>query len=228
VIEADGWIEVGAMVTHAEVASSERIAAHCPLLARAAASIGHHAIRARGTLGGSIVHADPAAQLPLVAAALDARIEIASARGRRSVPAAEFFVAVMTTVLEPDELVVAVRFPVAASGERAGFAAFARRSGDFAIVAAAATVAVSEGRVAAARLALGGVGPVPVVLRELTAAQAGRPADGAWADATAEAACRAADVQDDLRIPAVYRGELVRTMVSRALRAAIGQEEDRS
>ncbi|HMA32189.1 MAG TPA: FAD binding domain-containing protein, partial [Casimicrobiaceae bacterium] len=110
-------IEVGALARHRDVALSELVQERCPLLAEAAASIGHDAIRNRGTLGGSLAHADPVAQLPLVAVTLGAQIDIAGRRGRRSLPAREMFVSVMTTALDPDEIIVAARFPLRASGE---------------------------------------------------------------------------------------------------------------
>lgn len=215
--EEAGALRIGALVRHHEIEASERARACCPLLTEAAPSIGHYAIRQRGTLGGSLAHADPAAQWPLIAATLGARIEAASARGRRSIDAADFFVAVVTTALEPDELIVSVRFPVADAGEGWGFRSFERRQGDFAIVSAATTLVVSGGRVRRLRLGIGGAGPTPSVLGALAQAQAGRTPDDAWAAEVAGAARDALDIQDDARIPAVYRRELVEAMVRRAL-----------
>jgi carbon-monoxide dehydrogenase medium subunit len=213
-------IEVGAMVRHHELETDERVLERCPLLAEAAATIGHYAIRQRGTVGGSLAHADPAAQWPLVAATLGATIEVASACGRRSLPAASFFVAVMTTGLAPDELIVAVRFPAAARGEGAAYRAFARRTGDFAIASAAVALELDGGAVRRLRLGVGGVGATPVVLDAIAAAQAGRRADAAWDAAVAAAARDAVRIEDVPRVPADYRRELVGTMVARALEAA--------
>lgn len=215
--EADGTLRIGALVRHHEIETSARVRACGPLLTEAAPSIGHYAIRQRGTLGGSLAHADPAAQWPLIAATLGARIEAASARGRRSIEAADFFVAVVTTALEPDELIVSVRFPLVELGEGWGFRSFERRQGDFAIVSAAATLAVSDGRVRRLRLGIGGAGPTPAVLGALAQAQAGRTPDDAWAAEVSRAARDALDIQDDARIPAVYRRELIEVMVRRAL-----------
>jgi carbon-monoxide dehydrogenase medium subunit len=220
--EVDGWLEAGAMVRQQTLAASATVRERCPLLAEAAAGIAHYAIRQRGTLGGSIAHADPAAQLPLVAATLGAQIELASVRGRRSIAAARFFQAVLTTALEPDELVVGLRFPTRAPNEGAAFRLFSRRCGDFALVAVAATVQLDGGRVARLRLGIGGVEPAPVVLGELSARQSGRLADAAWRAEVAAAARAAVDAQDDERIPALYRRELTETLVARALEAAVG------
>ena len=219
--EAGEGLEVGAMVRHQDLADSELVRRHCPLLAEAAGTIGHYAIRQRGTLGGSLAHADPAAQLPLIAAVLGAQFELASARGRRSVAAADFFVSIMTTALEPDEIIVSVRFPRAAEGEGSAFRLFSVRHGDFAIVSAAAALRLSAGRVDNLRLAVGGAGPVPEVLAALARAQAGRVADAAWVSEVAAAARSAVDVPEGGRVAEVYRRELAETLVARALGAAI-------
>ncbi|MCK9928496.1 FAD binding domain-containing protein, partial [Frankia sp. Mgl5] len=132
----DDALWIGAGTTEAVVGADAEVARGVPLLARATALIGHAQIRNRGTLGGSIAHADPAAEYPAVALALDAELEAASPRGRRVIPAAEFFTGLWSTVLEPDELLVGVRFPVWTG--RCGFAVreFARRHGDFAMAGA--------------------------------------------------------------------------------------------
>ena len=140
------------------------------MLAHAAETIGHYAIRKRGTIGGSLAHADPAAQLPLVALALDAEMEIHSARGIRMVPARDFFLSIFTTILDPDELLVAIHVPLSPPQEGWGFRLFNRRAGDFAIVSVAATLARgADGAVAGLRLAIGGIGPVPVRAEQLVA-----------------------------------------------------------
>ena len=172
--ESGGWLEIGARTRHQVVADDERVRARCPLLAEAAGGIGHYAIRQRGTIGGSLAHADPAAQLPLVAVTLGAEIEIASQRGRRRLPAADFFVSVMTTALEPDELIVGVRFPVAVATEGQAFRLFNRRSGDYAIVSVAASLQLRAGRVERLRLGVGAVEPVPALLAALGTSQTGR------------------------------------------------------
>jgi carbon-monoxide dehydrogenase medium subunit len=225
--EVDGQIEIGALARHQALADSELLRRRCPLLAEAAAGVGHYAIRQRGTLGGSLAHADPAAQLPLVAATLGAQLEVASARGRRVVPATEFFLAVMTTALAADELIVAVRFPALRPGEGTAFRLFSRRCGDFALVSVATSLALERGRVGRLRLGVGGVEPVPVALAGLAAQQAGQSADEAWVAAVAAAAHDAVDAQDDGRLSALYRRELTETLVARALRTAIQRASGR-
>jgi aerobic carbon-monoxide dehydrogenase medium subunit len=225
--EVGDEIEIGALARHQTLADSELLRHRCPLLAEAAAGIGHYAIRQRGTLGGSLAHADPAAQLPLVAATVGGTIEVASARGRRVVPAADFFVAVMTTTLAADELVVALRIPAQRQNEGAAFTLFSRRCGDFAIVSVAASLALKGGRVECLRLGVGGVEPAPAVLAELAASQVGRVADGAWVTAIAAAAREAVDAQDDERISALYRRELTETLVTRALHTATQRAHER-
>jgi carbon-monoxide dehydrogenase medium subunit len=217
--EVGGMLEIGALARHQALADSPLVRQRCPLLAEAAGGIGHYAIRQRGTLGGSLAHADPAAQLPLVAATLGAEIEVASRRGHRTVPAAEFFVSVMTTALAPDELIVAVRLPVAAAQEGQAYRMFNRRSGDYAIVSVAATLQLQGGRVERLRLGVGAVEPAPVLLADLCAAQQGRRADAAWINEVAATARTAVQAEDDERMPAVYRQELLETLVSRALTA---------
>ena len=216
IAEAQDSVEVGALARHRDVAASALLREHCPLLAEAAASIGHDAIRNRGTLGGSLAHADPVAQLPLVAVTLDAQVDIAGSRGRRSLPARELFVSVMTTALEPDEIIVAARFPLRSPGEGQAFRAFERRRGDFAIVSVAVSVTLDGDRVARARLGIGGVGPVPLAFDELARRAQGAVADEAWARALGAGAARAVDPEDDPRIPAEFRRELVETLVARA------------
>lgn len=219
--EAEGALEIGALVRHQTLADDELVRRCCPLLAEAAAGIGHTAIRARGTLGGSLAHADPAAQLPLVAVTLGAQIVLQSRRGRRSVPAGDFFVSVMTTALEPDELIVAVRFPLVAPQEGQAFRLFSRRSGDFALVSVAASLRLEGGRVGQLRLGIGAVEAVPLALADLAARQAGRTADAAWTGEVAVAAGAAIAPEDTPRIPAQYRRELAETLVERALAAAL-------
>jgi carbon-monoxide dehydrogenase medium subunit len=209
---------VGALTRHAELAGNALVEAHCPILAHAAATIGHYAIRQRGTVGGSLAHADPAAQLPLIAVLLDAEMEIASATARRTVPARDFFVSVFTTALAADELLVAVRFPCLSPGTGWGFRLFSRRAGDFALAA----VAVSLTRESPAlRLAAGGIGAVPVRLESF--APSGPPRDAGWAARTAAAVAQAADIEENERVPKEYRRELLAVLAEDALNDALGR-----
>jgi aerobic carbon-monoxide dehydrogenase medium subunit len=157
----NGAVRVGALTRHAVVEHDWDLAAAVPLLARAAPMIGHFQIRNRGTVGGSLAHADPAAEWPAVALALDAELEVRSAGGTRTVGARDFFVSTFTTALEPADLLVAARFP--AWGPGCGFAVeeLARRSGDFAIAGAVCGVQLADGRVTRAAIALLGMGSTP-------------------------------------------------------------------
>jgi carbon-monoxide dehydrogenase medium subunit len=159
----NGSLVVGASTVDVVLEKDPQVAAAVPLLAEVTPMIGHFQIRNRGTVGGSLAHADPAAEYPAVAVALEAQMEVVSARGTRVLPAADFFEGVWTTTLEPDELLTAVHFPV--WGGRCGFAAeeFARRHGDFAIAGAVAGVELdADGVVARAAIAMFGMGPTPV------------------------------------------------------------------
>ena len=221
-IEGDRLV-VGALVRHADLARDTLVQKHCGMLVQAASTIGHYAIRQRGTLGGSLAHADPAAQLPLVAVALDAEMEVVSTRGGRIIPASEFFVSIFTTALAADELLVRVRFPVTAPDEGWGFRLFNRRAGDFALAAVATTLKHTADRgVDGLRLAAGGIGPVPVrldVLPELTADASGE----GWPRRVAQEAADAAEIEDGEQISAEYRRELVAALAEDALRDAMGR-----
>jgi carbon-monoxide dehydrogenase medium subunit len=210
-------LAVGALTRHHELATSSTVRASCPLLAEAAGTIAHYAIRQRGTLGGSLAHADPAAQLPLIASTLGARIEIVGPAGSREVPAAQFLVAVMTTDLAAEEIIRAVRFPTALPGERHAFEAFSRRHGDFAIVACAVTAVPAGDRLASLRIGVGGVADVPLVLDGLAAGFAGETADARSVGRIAEAVAQAVEVHDQPGISAAYRRDLVKALMARAL-----------
>jgi carbon-monoxide dehydrogenase medium subunit len=214
-------LEIGALTRHFQVEQSALVRDLCPLLAQAARTIGHYAIRERGTLGGSLAHADPAAQLGLIAVTLGAQINIVSVRGERTVAAADFFVTVMATALEPDEVIRSVRFPKIAANEGTAFRLFNRRHGDFAIVAVAATVALREGRVVRLRIGLGGNSPVPLAYDALASAFVGRIPDAAWIAELARAVRDAIEPEEDARIPATYRRELTETLVRRAVLRAL-------
>jgi carbon-monoxide dehydrogenase medium subunit len=201
---AAGSVEVGALVRHRGLVEQST---H-PLLAEAARWIGHTAIRTRGTMAGSIAHADPAAELPVVAAATDAVATVVGPQGTRAVAAEDFFVGPLMTTLADDEIVTAVRFRLPT---RWGFAELARRHGDFAIVTA--VVAEVDDVV---RIALGGVGPVP---RRVEAAEAVL-AGGGTAHRAAEAAAEQIDPSGDLHGSAAFRRASAAEKVRRALAQA--------
>jgi carbon-monoxide dehydrogenase medium subunit len=219
----DGVLRVGAGTTEAEVGSCPTAGSSVPLLARATPLIGHFQIRNRGTLGGSVAHADPAAEYPAVALALDAGMETVSPRGRRSIRAGDFFQGLWTTSLEPDELLVAVSFPVWSG--RTGFAIeeIARRHGDFAIAGAAVGVELdTDDRIRRCGLALIGLGPTPVRAGGAEAEVTGRPVAEVAAEEVGRLAVTGLEsVPADLHGTAAYRQRVGAVMVARAWAAAI-------
>ncbi len=163
---AGGTLRLGALTRHAELLTAPDVAAHAPLLIRAAAHIAHPAIRSRGTLGGSLANADPAAELPACMLALNARIIAEStARGRRSIPAGSFFTGLFATALAHDELLVAVEIDLPGPGACAGFAELARRNGDYAMIGLAAQGEMDGQRFSSLRLAYFSAGPVALLAR---------------------------------------------------------------
>ncbi|MEH2472959.1 carbon-monoxide dehydrogenase medium subunit [Nitrobacteraceae bacterium AZCC 2161] len=222
-------IEIGSLVRHHRLATDPQIAAACPILSAAATSIGHYAIRQRGTIGGSLAHADPAAQLPLIAILLDAGIRIGSRQGSRTVDAQSFFVSSLVTELAEDEMITAIEFPLVAGRSGWGVEIFSQRQGDFAIVSVAATVGLSAtGLVESLRVAVGGAGVVPIRLREIAQPAAGRSADRGWCEEVGNAAAAAVTADDDARVPAAYRRELAATLTARVLAAALQRAEGAS
>ena len=157
-----GMVEIGALTRHAAAERSDVIAKHAPLIARAMPHIGHPAIRNRGTLGGSIAFADPAAELPACLLALDGEVEATGPKGKRSIMAADFFKGLFETALEPNEILTAIRVPAAGKDTRTGFAELARRHGDYAMVGLAASAKGDGKGLADVRLAYFGIGATAV------------------------------------------------------------------
>jgi carbon-monoxide dehydrogenase medium subunit len=176
-----GTVEIGAMTRHAALERSADIAKFAPLIARAMPHIAHPAIRNRGTIGGSLSYADPAAELPACLVALDGEIEIAGPGGRRSVKADDFFRGLFETALGPGDVLTAIRLPTAASATRVGFAELARRHGDYAVVGLAAAATADGGGLSGVRLVYFGVGATPVRARRAEEALARGSVDDAVA-----------------------------------------------
>jgi carbon-monoxide dehydrogenase medium subunit len=212
---------IGAMTTHATVASHELVRQHAPLVAQAAGSIGDPQVRHLGTFGGSLAHADPAGDLPSVATALDATMVIAGEGGRREVPAGEFFTDYLTTVLEPTDLLVEVRLPKLA-GWGTHYEKFNRVAQAWAIVGVAAAVRRDNGSIAEARVALTNMGPTPVRATAVEQALAGGDASADALAAACEAAAEGTSPGDDVTASADYRRHLARVLTRRALAAAAG------
>jgi carbon-monoxide dehydrogenase medium subunit len=214
-------LTLGSMVRHRVIERSEVVRRENPLLASAVRFIGHAAIRTRGTIGGSLAHADPAAELPMLLVALDGEVEARSSRSGRTVPASELFEGFLTTSLHADELLTSIRIPALPSGTGWSFQEFSRRSGDFAIVGVAATVRLDDdGNVAEARLALSGVDTVPVRATSTESMLAGQtPSDDLWSSAGREAAAHL-EPSSDLHGSAAYRKQLASVLAQRALSEA--------
>ncbi|OBG27310.1 xanthine dehydrogenase family protein subunit M [Mycobacterium sp. E3198] len=215
------WI--GAGTTEATVGADDQVRQAVPLLTRATPFVGHFQIRSRGTLGGSIAHADAAGEYPAAALALDAVMEVLSPRGRREIAAADFFAGLWETTMEPDEVLTGVRFPV--RNGRSGFSVheFARRHGDFAIAGALVAVQLDDAdRVSRCGIALLGLGPTVRRAHAAEAAVVGKPVGELVAEDIGRAAMADLDdVPTDLQGSASYRTQVGATMVERAWNEAI-------
>lgn len=211
-------LSIGATVTQNTVERSGRVGRVCPLLARALPFVGHLQNRVRGTVAGSIAHADPAAELPAVALALDATMVARSATSERDIPAGRFFLGPFTTALEPDEILVEVRFPTVRAA-RAAVTEVAPRSGDFAIAGVAGTLTTGpEGRVVHAALALFGVGGIPQRLDDVEALLVGRRATEETLSDVARLTVRTARADsEDVHADASYRARVAGELARRAV-----------
>jgi carbon-monoxide dehydrogenase medium subunit len=218
-----GMLRIGATVTQRQIERDTR-AATVPLLGLALPFVGHRELRSRGTVCGSLAHADPGAELPAVASCLGATLEIAGPAGRRTVPAAEFFVGVMTTTVGPEEIVVAVNFPVAGTGEGFGFAEIARRHGDFALAGVVTRVRSAQGQVLDATVTGFGVSDRPIT-RDVTGfvASAAEQTDsaGALRAGTDALAAEVVDTVGDGHGSRGYRRRLFAVLAARELARAL-------
>jgi aerobic carbon-monoxide dehydrogenase medium subunit len=218
--EVDGALEIGGMTRQRDLEFSEVVRRRCPLMEEAIRFVGHRQTRNRGTLGGSLCHLDPSAELVSIAAALDATVVVAGPNGQREIPFAAFPVAYMTPSIEPNEMLTAVRFPVWPKGHGYAFIEFARRHGDFAIVSAAALlVEDAAGKIQRAAVIIGGMGMVPIRAVELEQALIGHAPDDKLLREAGET-CRKLDAIDDVHAPASYRQHLASVLARRALEAA--------
>jgi carbon-monoxide dehydrogenase medium subunit len=213
----DGVLRIGALTRHAELGRDPLVARHAPLLTQAVPLIAHPAIRNRGTIGGSLAYADPAAELPACAVALGARILAVSPRGERRIAAEDFFTGLLSTALATDEVIAAIEVPVATPASRQVIQEVARRSGDYAMAGIAACLETAGAQVASARLVFFGVGSGPVLAVRAGAALAGRAMD-AGAVAAAQAALEQdLDPPGDMHGPPEMKRHLARALLQRAL-----------
>jgi carbon-monoxide dehydrogenase medium subunit len=221
--ESNGVLEVGAMTRQRDLEFSDVVKARFPLIHEAILNVGHRQTRNRGTVGGSLCHLDPSAELVTMAAAHDATVTVAGPGGSRDIPFADFPVAFMTPALEPNELLTTVKFPRWPAGHGYGFVEFARRHGDFAIASAAALLEMdSSGKIKRASLTLGGVAVGPVRMKDVEKSLVGStPSEDLFRQLCEE--CRKVDAIDDVHAPASYRQHLAAVMSRRALVAAHGR-----
>lgn len=219
------WTTIGARCTWRMLEQDRHLVAAQPLLCSALPHIAHYQIRNRGTVGGSLAHADPAAELPAVAVTCDAMIDIVGTSGSRSVAAGDFFLAPMVAALDQAEMIVAIRLPAWPSKRRYAFSEFARRKGDFALAGVALLFDLDgEGRIASPAIGAFGIGDVPMRLREAEAALTGAlPSDEIFASAVA--ACGGLQTNSDLHADSDYRRALVQTLLGRCLGRAGGDQK---
>ena len=218
--EDKGALELGAMTRQRELEFSDLVQRRCPILHEAITQVGHPQTRNRGTVGGSLCHLDPSAEIVSVAAALDATVHVASKRGTRDIAMAQFPQGYMTPAIEADEMVTGVRLPLWPDGHGYAFVEFARRHGDFAICSAAALIEQdAAGKITRASVTIGGVGPAPVRAREVEKAITGQIGSEALFREACES-CRKIEAMSDVHAPADYRQHLAAVLSRRALEKA--------
>ena len=227
--ESGSRVSIGAMTRQREVERSDLVGRVCPILHEALAQVGHRQTRNRGTVGGSLCHLDPSAELPAVAAALDATIHVRRRGGARTLPMSELPAFYMTPAIEPDEIVTAIAFEPWPPGHGYAFVEFARRRGDFAVAGVAVLLdAGADGVIRRASIALGGVGEGPIRCREAEAALVGTGADAASLDEAARI-CGEVEAMEDVHASSAGRRHLARVLARRALdrahRRAQGADE---
>jgi CO/xanthine dehydrogenase FAD-binding subunit len=228
-VALDGGLSLGAMVRQRELERHPGIGEGWPLLRAAVQFVGHVAIRNVGTVGGSLAHGDPSAELLAAAVALDATVEAVSVRGRRWIPAGAFVRSYLTTTLEPDELLAAVHFPPRPASEGWAFHEVARRPGDFALVTVACLVRLAaRERIASVRVVVGGCGPAPVRVEAVEEMLRGaEPQPGAFAEA-GRLVPNAIDPPSDIHATAAYRRHAAAGLTERALAEACRRAEARA
>jgi carbon-monoxide dehydrogenase medium subunit len=222
--EAEGVLHAGALVR--QRALERWSAARAPLLAAALKLVGHAAIRTRGTVGGSIAHADPAAELPALLLCHEGAAVATSARGRRVIPAGDLFQGPLLTALAPDELVTETRWPLPGQSTGWGFHEVARRHGDFALVGAATLVTLERGRIASARIVVFGAGPTPVRASDAEKALAGQSPTTELLAEAGRAAAGPLEASTDIHASAEYRRRVAATLVGRALADALARARE--
>ena len=220
--ERDGGLAIGAMTTYSEIAASELVQARAPVLADASGQVADNQVRNRGTIGGSLSHADPAGDLPAVILALGAQMTTSSSGGHRTIGADDFFVELLTTALEPNEILSEIVIPALPVGTGTAYAKFANKASHYAVVGVAAVVTVgSDGTCQSARIAVTGAGPKATRATGSESALVGSSLDDAAIQAAASRADEGIDFNEDVHASAEYRAHLTQVYAGRAIRAAV-------
>ncbi|MBI2198144.1 MAG: xanthine dehydrogenase family protein subunit M [Candidatus Rokubacteria bacterium] len=218
--EEGGMLVIGAMTTHWAVESSPLVKAKCPVLAQTAAQIGDPMVRNMGTIGGSLTHADPAADYPATIIALNAEMVLEGPKGKRTIKVDDFFKSLMTTAVGPDEILTEVRVPVCGANVGCAYMKFPHPASRFAVVGVAAVLTVEGGKVSKASIGITGAGTKAVRARGVEAALLGKALDAATIQAAAEKAPDGVDVQADLQGSVEYKTHLLKVFAKRAIEAA--------
>jgi CO/xanthine dehydrogenase FAD-binding subunit len=221
-------IRIGALTTHNAVMNAELVRTACPIMAEAYRQVSHHSVRNRGTIGGSLCHNDPAAEMPLVMNLVSAILVARSAKGEREIAATEFFTGTFSTVLGADELLVEIRIPKAPARHGWSFREISQRQGDFALVAAGAMLTLDAGRCQDVRIGYGNAGLDGFRLAPVEALLQGKTPDAALLSQAGELAMHRVEPPADVHADAQYRRDLVRTLTVRVLDAALGRAGHRS
>lgn len=226
VYESDGTLRVGAMTRHRSLERNTDVARNHPLIPAVVDHIAHVQIRNRGTIGGSLCHADPAAEWPALCLACEAEMTLVGPEGSRKLPAAQFSLGVYSTALESNEILTQIRFPAWPKHRRWGFLEVSRRRGDFAIVGVISLLDIdSSQRCERARIVVFGAGDVPSLATQAAAFLVGKPVDASVIAEAALLARNEIEARSDHHASAAYRSELVETLVRRSLRQAMGMPE---
>jgi aerobic carbon-monoxide dehydrogenase medium subunit len=220
---SQGRVRIGALTTHAELASSHALQSACPMLVEAAAHIGDPQVRNCGTVGGNIAHADPASDLPTVLAVLDATVTAAGPRGERTIAVGDFFQGMMSTALADDEILTSVEFPSRKAGDGMAYAKFTHPASRYAVVGAAAVLAIDQGICKSARVAVGGLVPAAIRARSVESALAGQRVSAETIDRAAQHVLDELgdEILADIYASAEYRKAMAVVFVKRALTAAV-------
>jgi CO/xanthine dehydrogenase FAD-binding subunit len=221
-------LAIGAMTRHADLEFSDLVAAKLPVMAAAMRHVAHLAIRNKGTIGGSLSHADPAAELPMLAVFYGATIKVQGPQGRRDIPAEDFFVSALTNCLDPEEIVFEIDFPILASHTGWAFAEVARRFGDFALASIAVSFELRDRRIADARVAVMGVADTPRRLREAEEALQGLQGGPEAAARFTEVVRACVTPESDIHVSAEYRKNLIGVLAEKAFTTAWTRAAERT